>query len=484
VAILYLAIIGLLFLFGIYHFYIVYLAIRFDRQPVESLEISDWPAVTVQLPIYNELYVAERLIRAAARLDYPRDRLEIQVLDDSDDETRAAAESTANELAADGFQVRYIHRDVRSGYKAGALSQGLKVATGEFLAIFDADFIPPVDFLRRTLPRFTGPEIAFVQARWGHLNRDYSLLTFMQALTLDSHFVIEQYARSQAGYWFNFNGTAGIWRREAIEDAGGWRSETLTEDLDLSYRAFLRGWQAKYLRDVVVPAELPVTFGAYRRQHNRWARGGFECARNLVPAIWRTETSLSQKIHATVHLTRNCVYLLLLALALVYPLALGISLEYPGLIGLFGLGLLFNLTAFAPTTYFLLAQKKIGTFSIRNLPKIMFTSVLGAGLMIATTWAAIQAFFGKNPVFDRTPKFGIQSKKDGWVRKSYQLKLDRIVVVEIGFAAFLVAVAASAIRLGNLVITLYSLYFALGLSLNAFMTIDNYVSARRGARKH
>ncbi|MDX1437320.1 MAG: glycosyltransferase, partial [Anaerolineales bacterium] len=254
VALAYLLIIGLLFLFGMYYFYIVLLAHRFKGDQDLEPEIDEWPSVTVQLPIFNEMYVAERLIRRAGQLDYPTAKLEIQVLDDSTDETRQIACKAVQALKAEGLNIQYLHREQREGFKAGALREGFRQASGEFLAIFDADFLPPKMFLRKTVPHLADPEIAFVQTRWGHINRNFSFLTYMQALTLDSHFIIEQFARSKAGLWFNFNGTAGVWRAKAIAEAGGWQAHTLTEDLDLSYRAFLKGWKAKYLRDVVVPA--------------------------------------------------------------------------------------------------------------------------------------------------------------------------------------------------------------------------------------
>ncbi|MEJ2264725.1 MAG: glycosyltransferase family 2 protein [Anaerolineales bacterium] len=287
----YLIVVSLLFIYGMNFFYLAWQAAyqaahqawrKNTHQATMPPEPDLWPVVTVQLPLYNELYVAERLIRAAATLDYPRHLLEIQVLDDSTDETVEIAGKLVRQLAEKGINIVHIHRTERKGYKAGALAEGLNVARGEYLAIFDADFIPPADYLKNTLPFFKDDKIGFVQTRWGHINREYSLLTFLQSLAVDAYFMIEQYARSQKGYWFNFNGTAGIWRRSAIEDAGGWTAETLTEDLDLSYRAFLRGWKSIYLRDIVVFGELPISFSAYRRQQLRWARGRLECAQKFL----------------------------------------------------------------------------------------------------------------------------------------------------------------------------------------------------------
>ena len=272
-AILYLLVVGALFVYGVNFFYLTYITLRDRKAKQPEPPLDELPQVTVQLPIYNEMYVAERLIAAAAALDYPRSLLEIQVLDDSNDETEEIVARKVAQLQRQGFHISHLHRTRRNGYKGGALAEGLQQAQGAFIAIFDADFIPGEDFLRRTLPHFSDRRVAFVQTRWGHVNRDYSLLTQLQSLAIDAHFMVEQYARWRAGLWFNFNGTAGIWRKSAMLEAGGWRSDTLTEDLDLSYRAFLHGWKAVYLRDVEVPAELPVSFNAYRRQQGRWARG-------------------------------------------------------------------------------------------------------------------------------------------------------------------------------------------------------------------
>ena len=313
----------LLFIFGVN---LVVFVVRVWRNgPVEQKTIDlrdtdDLPTVTVQLPIYNELYVSERVIKAACAMEYPAEKLQIQVLDDSTDETKTLIAHVVAELQAEGVNIVHEHRTDRSGYKAGALAEGMKTATGEFVAIFDADFVPPTDFLLRTIPEFDDPEVAFVQGRWGHLNRDYSWLTRVQALTIDGHFLVEQAGRGLAGYWFNFNGTAGIWRAEAIDDAGGWTAETLTEDLDLSYRAHLKGWVARYLPDLVIPAELPVQLLGFRRQQHRWARGSMECARKLLPSVWRTDATIGTKFQATVHLLAYGIHLLLLLLLLIYPL--------------------------------------------------------------------------------------------------------------------------------------------------------------------
>lgn len=479
IAVLYLAVVVALFIYGVNFFYLTYLAWRKrDRRPAVA-PLSQLPHVTVQLPIFNELYVADRLIDAVAKLDYPADRLEIQVLDDSTDETIQVVQCAVERWHDRGIRIEQIRRTKRVGYKAGALANGLIHARGEFLAIFDADFIPSPDFLKRTLPHFQNPRVAFIQTRWGHVNRDYSLFTLLQALAIDAHFMVEQFARSQSGYWFNFNGTAGIWRRSALQDAGGWTSDTLTEDLDLSYRAFLHGWQAVYLTEVECPAELPVSFSAYRRQQHRWARGSFECALKLIPQVWHAPISFPQKVEATLHLTGYGVHLLLAALVLLYPFVLVLSQQYPGLVSLFGIALVFNVTTFAPTVFFVIAQHQLGRRWWRLLPAILFITVLGSGMMLNTLRAALQIAVKPSGVFERTPKFGIAQAKQSWVGRRYQLRLDRIVFFEIGLALFNIGTAVLAIHAHNWAIAAYANLFGLGLLFTSGMTIAQTFAVHR-----
>jgi cellulose synthase/poly-beta-1,6-N-acetylglucosamine synthase-like glycosyltransferase len=478
-AILYLLVVGALFVYGVNFFYLTYITLR-DRKTKRAVPpLAELPPVTIQLPIYNEMYVAERLIAAAAALDYPRSLLEIQVLDDSNDETREIVARKVAQLRLQGFLISHLHRTQRSGFKAGALAEGLEQARGAFIAIFDADFIPGSDFLRRTLPHFIDPKVAFVQTRWGHVNRDYSLLTQLQSLAIDAHFMVEQYARSQAGLWFNFNGTAGIWRKDAMLDAGGWRSDTLTEDLDLSYRAFFNGWKAVYLRDVEVPAELPVSFNAYRRQQGRWARGSLECAVKFIPQVWSRSMPLRQKVQATLHLSGYCVHLLLAALVFLYPLVLEISRHYPALITLFGIGFFFNLTAFAPTMFFVVAESQLGRRVWPNLPVILFVSAMGTGMMVNTLRAAAGIAFNRKGTFERTPKFGIVQRKQAWMNRRYQLKLDLIVFPELALALANTATAALAIHQHNWMIAVYACLFSCGLFFTSGMTISQSLSVAR-----
>lgn len=482
--ILYLLVVSLLFIYGLNFFYMTYLTWR-EKREVELLEppaLTEWPTVTVQLPIYNEMYVAERVIDAAAQLDYPPDKLEIQVLDDSTDETRAIVRTAVERWRAKGIDISHLTRPNREGYKAGALQAGLQQANGEFIAMFDADFVPPPDYLRQTLPYFQ-PETAFVQARWGHLNRDYSLLTALQSIAIDAHFMVEQYARSTSGYWFNFNGTAGIWRQAALIDAGGWKADTLTEDLDISYRALLRGWQARYLRQLVVPAELPVSMVAYRRQQHRWARGSLECALKFGAPVWRAATSLPLKLEASLHLTGYAVHLLLFALMLLYPAILMVSQHYPQLINLFGIASAFNLTALAPTAFFVAGQQLLGKRWWRSLPKILFITAVGSGLMINTARAALQIILRQHNAFERTAKFGIEHKKQTWTRKQYQLRLDPIVYWELGFAVLNLATLLYALKLGNWAIAFYSGIFVVGLLYVSGVTIFQAIAVYRQQRQ-
>jgi cellulose synthase/poly-beta-1,6-N-acetylglucosamine synthase-like glycosyltransferase len=479
IAIIYLIVVGLLFIYGINFFYLTYVSWRDRNIKYELPAVDTWPFVTVQLPIYNELYVIQRLIEAAAKLDYPKDRFEIQVLDDSTDETRKIARECVDLFSAQGVNVVFIHRAQRNNYKAGALADGMKEAKGEFFAIFDADFIPPVDFLKRTIPHFKDSKIAFIQTRWGHANRDFSLLTTLQSLSIDSHFMIEQFARFRSGFVFNFNGTAGVWRRTAVQDAGGWTAETLTEDLDLSYRAFLRGWKALYLRDVEVPAELPVSFSAYRRQQHRWASGSLQCALKLLPQIWNAQLPVATKVEATLHLTGYGVHILLFTLSLLYPIILALSLRYPNLISLFGIAVLFNATAFAPTMFFLAAQKQLTKGWWRRLPSILVISVLGVGMMLNTIRAAVLVLRKRRSAFDRTPKFGIINKSQSWMGHRYQLRLPSIVFYELGFACFNIATILYAISVNNWIIAVYAALFTAGLLFTSLFTIAQTIYINR-----
>lgn len=444
------------------------------------------PLVTVQLPVYNELYVSERVIQAVADLDYPIDRLQVQVLDDSTDETSIIVANAVRQAAARGVNIEHLQRDNRVGYKAGALAEGMQTATGEFIAVFDADFVPPADFLRRALPRFDAANVAFVQARWGHINRDYSWLTRLQALAIDGHFLVEQSGRGQAGYWFNFNGTAGVWRAAAIEDAGGWQADTLTEDLDLSYRAHLRGWRARFVESLVVPAEIPAQLTGFRRQQHRWARGSLECAYRLLPQVWRAPVSFMTRVQASLHLGAYFIQLLLMVLLLIYPLVVLASMEYPQFSTIFGIGYLFATTSIAPTVFFVTGSRQGGRSWIRDIPQILAVTAFGAGLMVNTARAALQIFTRPNPSFERTAKFGLEeaaSQGSSWTVKRYQLAPDRIVLGELALGGYAVFSAMLAWRNENWGVFIYATIFAIGLVVVAGSTVAHSVALYR-ARRH
>lgn len=479
IAIIYLLVVSALFVYGLNFLYLAWQAwrLRGNLHLPQKTFLEAWPMVTVQIPIYNERYVACRSIEAAAALEYPSDLLEIQVLDDSTDDTSQLVAETIAHLRAQGVDVKHLRRSNRRGFKAGALDEALEQARGEFIAIFDADFLPAPDFLQRALPYFDDEHVAFVQTRWGHLNRYYSLLTLLQSLSIDAHFVVEQLARSHLGYWFNFNGTAGIWRKSAILDAGGWKAETLTEDLDLSYRAFLRGWKAHYAGEIETLAELPISIAAYRRQQHRWARGSLECAIRFAPLVWHSSASLPCRLEALLHLTGYGVHLLLFTLALLYPLVLLLSIRYPGLVSLFGIAILLNFTALAPTIYFIVAQRVLGRRWLLYLPAILFMTVLGAGMMVNTLRAAIHIIANRKATFERTPKFGITQSRQVWERRHYQLRLDGLVMAEIPLAALNLVTTWLAFRLGNHLIGIYAGIFALGLLFVSGLTLAQAISS-------
>ncbi len=390
---------------------------RRDSRAVPRL-LDPLPYVTVQLPLFNERYVAARLVRAVAGLDYPADRLEIQVLDDSTDDTVEIVAGVVAEVRQRGIPVAHCRRAERTGFKAGALAEGLATARGEFIAIFDADFVPPRDFLRAALPHFTA-RVAVVQARWGHLNRSYSVLTIAQSLGMDGHFAVEQSARCWSGLLLNFNGTAGVWRKAAILDAGGWTHDTLTEDLDLSYRAQLRGWTIVYRPEIVCPAELPVLVSGFKSQQRRWAMGSIQTAVKLLPAVRRAELPLWTRYQAFVHLTYYMIHpLMLLGVLLAIPLRMTSHLEADSAVRLVA-GIVFGLATLGPATMLIYAQRVVDEAWWRrawHLPTIM---VIGVGVALSTSVAVVGGLVAARREFVRTPKFGIEGAFGSWREKRY-----------------------------------------------------------------
>jgi cellulose synthase/poly-beta-1,6-N-acetylglucosamine synthase-like glycosyltransferase len=439
----------ILAVYGWHRYYLVYLYMKHkDESPVPDATFEQLPSVTVQLPIYNEMYVADRLIDAVCQLDYPRDLLEIQVLDDSTDETTAIAERAVRRHALTGVKITFMHRTDRRGYKAGALEAGLKAASGEYVAIFDADFLPPPDFLRRTIHFFTNPHVAMVQARWGHINENYSLLTKIQAILLDGHFVLEHGGRNRAGLFFNFNGTAGIWRRTAIADAGGWQHDTLTEDLDLSYRAQLRGWKFVFLHDLVSPAEVPVEMNAFKSQQHRWAKGSIQTCRKVLPAVLRSKLPLGVKTEAFFHLTANFNYLLMCVLSVLMAPSMVIRYNmgwYEML--LIDVPLFFAATA-SVANFYMVCQRELHKDWSTRLKYLPFLMSIGIGLTVNNTRAVIEALFKKETEFARTPKYRIEAQADEWIGKKYRQSVVAQPMVELALGLYFTATVFYALANG------------------------------------
>ncbi len=428
----------LLSVYGSHRYAMSYLYYRhMYRLPTPRARFEKLPQVTVQLPIFNEMYVAERLVGAVAKLDYPRDLLQIQVLDDSTDETQGIARACVDRLKAEGLDIAYVHRTNRDGFKAGALENALPLAKGELVAIFDADFVPGADFLRRTVHFFTDPGVGMVQARWGHLNRDYSVLTQAQAILLDGHFVIEHTARNRSGRFFNFNGTAGIWRREAIESGGGWQHDTLTEDLDLSYRAQMRGWRFVYLPDLVTPAEVPVEMNAFKAQQHRWAKGSIQTALKLLPLIRRSDLPKEVKREAFFHLTANFAYLLMIPLTILLPITVVVRVSH----GWYEV-LLLDLPFFAAATlsvvsFYAASQGGQGRSWWNRLKYLPLVMALGIGLAVNQARAVVEALMGYQTGFTRTPKHGVDGAGESVARKRYKAAATFQPIVELALAAYM-----------------------------------------------
>lgn len=445
----YFFVLSILAIYGWHRYYLVYLYMRHkDAQPEPIGPLDSLPPVTIQLPIYNEMYVVERVIEAACRMEYPRELLEIQVLDDSTDETSEIAELAVRRHAAQGLNIKYFHRQNREGYKAGALEAGLQVSQGTFIAIFDADFLPPSDFLQRVMPHFQDPQVGMVQARWGHINQDYSLLTKIQAIMLDGHFVLEHGARNRAGRFFNFNGTAGVWRREAIYAAGGWQHDTLTEDLDLSYRAQLMGWKFLFLPTVIAPAEVPVEMNAFKSQQHRWAKGSIQTCRKLLPQILRAPLPWKVKGEAFFHLTANFNYLLMSVLSI---------LMFPSMVIRYNMGwyemLLIDVPLFFAATlsvanFYVVCQREVHKDWVSRLKYLPFLMSIGIGLCVNNTRAVIEALMGKPTEFTRTPKYCIERANDDWVGKKYHQTVAIQPVIEIALGFYFTATVFYALANG------------------------------------
>ncbi len=434
--------------------------------------------VTVQLPIYNERFVVKRLIDSVCQLHWPRELLEIQVLDDSDDKTRFIVDRQVEKWQKRGVNIYLLRRRERTGYKAGALAYGLKKATGDFIAIFDADFLPPRDFLKKTMPYFQDTRVGFVQSRWGFLNEEHSWFTRLQAVFLSAHFGVEQFLRFRKGFFLNFNGTAGIWRKEAIVSAGGWQADTVTEDLDLSFRAQLKGWRAVYLDDLEVPSELPITLAALRNQQRRWAKGSIQTARKILPFLWRSKATLAQKIEGTIHLLSNLGWLMgsLIFLTL-----------YPALLQRVGIGLyqilrvdfpLFVLATGAFLCYFYFHER----YGRRqSAPKLLKNFVLlpafGLGLAPAVALGVLEGLFSYGGEFVRTPKFGLTTSKRLWKKiRGYHRVSWFNFVIDLGFFIYSLFPIIFALKRGTLLALPFLAIFSLGFLLMLYLDLFDLLS--------
>jgi cellulose synthase/poly-beta-1,6-N-acetylglucosamine synthase-like glycosyltransferase len=475
----YLAILTILAIYGIHRYHLVFLYLKNkNKVAVPKAKLTALPKVTVQLPIYNEMYVVDRLVEAACKIRYPQELLEIQLLDDSTDGTREIAGQCVDKHRALGFNIHHIHRTNRSGFKAGALENGLKLASGEFIAIFDADFIPAENFLEDVIDYFSDPEVGMIQVRWGHINREYSLLTQVESVILDGHFMIEHGGRHLSGRFFNFNGTAGIWRRQAIESAGGWQHDTLTEDTDLSYRAQMVGWKFLYLPHIVCPAELPVEMNSFKTQQSRWAKGLIQTAIKLLPRILRSDLPWKIKIEAFFHLTANIAYPLMIALSF---------LLLPAMIVRFNQGwfqmLYIDLPLWLASTasvsmFYLVSQRELYPDWRTRLRFLPFLMSVGIGLSVSNSKAVIEALLGIRSSFMRTPKYRIESKKDRWATKMYLRGTGVLPIVELLLGLYFSFVVYYAAANQNYPTIPFLMLFVVGFTYMGLMSLVHHTLHR------
>src|SRR6516162_2899028 len=472
ILIAYFAILVILATYGIHRYHLVYLYLKHKdkvAKPKAVLEVK--PRVTVQLPIYNELYVVERLVEAACNIRYPKELLEIQVLDDSTDGTDQVAAAAVAKYQQSGFDIQHIHRTNRHGFKAGALENGLKSATGELIAIFDADFIPAPNFLEDVVDYFSDSQVGMVQVRWGHINREYSFLTQVESVILDGHFIIEHGGRHLSGRFFNFNGTAGIWRRAAIETAGGWEHDTLTEDTDLSYRAQMVGWKFLYLPHIVCPAELPVEMNSIKTQQSRWAKGLIQTAIKLLPRIMSSRLPWKIKVEAFFHLTANISYPLMIVLSFLLLPAMIVRFNQ-GWFQMLYIDLPLWLASTASvSTFYLISQKELYPDWRVRLKYLPFLMSLGIGLSVSNSKAVMEALLGIKSSFKRTPKYKIESKKDHWITKKYLGRPGVLPIFELAFGAYFALVVFYAFDNHNYPTIPFLMLFVVGFTYMGLMSI-------------
>jgi cellulose synthase/poly-beta-1,6-N-acetylglucosamine synthase-like glycosyltransferase len=481
---LYVFAMGFILLYSMSQLHLAYVYSRFQKRGKKQHEAlpaewqtshahgEEWPYVTVQLPVFNEMYVVERLIDAVADFDYPKDRFEIQVLDDSTDQTvDITARKVAEVRAGKGVNITQVRRPNRQGFKAGALADGLREAKGEFIAIFDADFVPPPDFLRNTIPHFDADNIGVVQTRWTHINIDYSILTRLQAFALDAHFSVEQQGRNAAGYFMNFNGTAGVWRRKCIEDAGGWQSDTLTEDLDLSYRAQLKGWKFKFMENLESPAELPAAMGAIKSQQFRWTKGAAETARKNLWNVLRAKLPMGIKIHAVAHLLNSFLFICILMTSLLSVPLLYYKVDSPTLTKLFDYASIFILSLFSLIIFFWVSRtnRETGPVLPRFLKFLATFPVflaLSMGLSLHNAIATLEGYLGIKSPFIRTPKFNIKDVKDNWKTRTQYLSksISPVTVLEGLFSLYFIGGMIMDIYYGEYALLPFHFLLLLGYS--------------------
>ena len=473
----YFIVLFILALYGLHRYWLVYDYYRYSKNvPPAPPPVTAWPRVTIQLPIYNERYVIERLVEAISRFDYPAELLDVQVLDDSTDETREVARNCVERFAAQGMPVEYIHRTNREGYKAGALENGLTTARGEFVAIFDADFLPAPDFLRLTIPYFMNPRggsaIGMVQTRWTYLNSDYSLLTQVETILLDGHFVVEHGARSRRGTFFNFNGTAGVWRRKAIDQAGGWQHDTLTEDTDLSYRAQLAGWKFLYLPHIECASELPVDMNGFKAQQARWAKGLMQTAKKILPKVFAADVPWHVKSEAFFHLTANISYPLMVLLSTMLLPAMIVRF-YQGWFQMIVIDLpLFLASTCSISSFYLVAQKELRPKTWRRTFLYMpFVMATGIGISVRNAQAVLEALAGKKSEFARTPKFNIAGKSGSFAKKSYRNKAGWMPYAEILLGLYFAFTVLYAVLNENYATVPFLLLFVWGYLYTGFMSL-------------
>jgi cellulose synthase/poly-beta-1,6-N-acetylglucosamine synthase-like glycosyltransferase len=469
----YFLVLAVLAMYGIHRYVLVYQYFKFrDKLPPPAPDPIEWPKVTIQLPIFNERYVIERLVECISQFDYPRDRLDIQVLDDSTDETQQVARDCVERHRQLGIPISYLHRDNRTGFKAGALAEGLKSAQGEFVAIFDADFLPHPDFLRRTIPHFADPGLAMVQGRWSYINRGYSALTQVESILLDGHFVIEHCARYRSGAFFNFNGTAGVWRRIAIEQAGGWQHDTLTEDTDLSYRAQLCGWKFMYLPDVDCPSELPVEMNAFKSQQARWAKGLMQTAKKILPRVLRSNEPRHIKWEAFFHLTGNISYPLMVLLSIILLPAMIVRF-YQGWFQVLVIDLpLFIASTCSISSFYVAAQRVLYPDQWkRTFLYLPFVMAVGIGLSVRNAQAVLEAVFGIQTEFTRTPKYRIEGQRGSWAKKTYRKRSGWMPYLEILLGLYFAATVYYAFINENYATMPFLLLFVWGYLYTGLMSL-------------